>query len=135
MEDELRISAVVSTVLESAGYTVLRATTAKEAVECAKAYRGKIDLMLTDIVLRGQMDGTELAQAIKAVRPATKMLFMSGYSDSLLGQGGEYNHIPLLRKPFTVAELRSKVREQLSGAAEPAGTAASLHSSAGSGAS
>lgn len=135
VEDELRISAVVSTVLESAGYTVLRATTAKEAVECAKAYRGKIDLMLTDIVLRGQMDGTELAQAIKAVRPATKMLFMSGYSDSLLGQGGEYNHIPLLRKPFTVAELRSKVREQLSGAAEPAGTAASLHSSAGSGAS
>ncbi len=113
VEDEPDLSRVVSTVLDSSGYTVLRAANGEEALRIAEGYEGRIDLMLTDVVLPGSIDGTELAASLRKLRPETRLLFMSGYSDCLNGKDRDANSPPLLRKPFTVAELQSKVRELL----------------------
>jgi CheY-like chemotaxis protein len=110
VEDEERIATVLGMVLENAGYTVLKAITAQDGLDIAHAYKGQIDLMLTDIMLRGTMAGTELADAIQSVRPATKIMFMSGYSDSLIGEDSRYSNYTLLRKPFSMRELHARVR-------------------------
>jgi len=114
VEDEVILAKVISTVLESAGYTALQAATAQEAVEVAASYPGTIGLMLSDIVLRGEMDGTELAHTMANVRPEMKVLLMSGYSSSLNGRGRRPINQSILRKPFSVAELQARVREELS---------------------
>ncbi len=123
VEDEPDLALVVNTVLTSAGYTILQAANGQAALRIAQAHEGNIDLMLTDVVLPGNMDGTELACSLGQLRPKTKVLFMSGYSDALLDRSQSGNGCHLLRKPFTVTELRSKVREKLSAQA-PSNSAA-----------
>lgn len=114
VEDEPDLALVVNTVLTLVGYTILQAANGQEALRLAKGQEGEIDLLLTDVVLPGNMDGIQLADSLGQLRPKTKVLFMSGYSDALLDRTQNGNDRHLLRKPFTVAELRSKVRERLS---------------------
>lgn len=114
VEDEPDLAMVVNTVLTSAGYTILQAANGNEALRISEAHEGHIDLVLTDVGLPGDMDGTQLASSLGQLRPNTKILFMSGHSDALLDQGEDGNHRLLLQKPFSVAELRCKVLEQLS---------------------
>ncbi len=125
VEDEPDLAMVVNTVLTSVGYIILQAANAKEALRIAQGHEGEIDLMLTDVVLPGPMDGTELAYSLGRLRPHTKVLFMSGYSDSLVDRRQDNNDCQFLRKPFTVTELRSKVRERLSAQAVLKNVAAS----------
>lgn len=115
VEDDQALREMLTRMLTSAGYTVLGAATAEEALAIAEAKPGFIDMLLTDMILRGGIDGIELSRQIKAQRPSTRVLLMSGYSESLVEESSESANAPeLLEKPFSSAQLHRKVRTVLS---------------------
>ena len=113
VEDEPAVRNLTRTLLEGIGYRVLSAIDASEALATAGRPEERIDLLLTDVVMPG-MTGPDLAAEIRRIRPALKVLFMSGYSaDILEDRGGLGTETALLAKPFTRAALEAKVREVL----------------------
>ena len=110
VEDEPALQALIATVLEEQGYTVLSAGNGLDAIEIGERHDGKIDLLLTDVVLPG-LSGPELAGRLVALRPGLEVLHMSGYNDSrLLRRGAEHANANLLVKPFTPDQLIARVR-------------------------
>jgi len=112
-EDSVDVRELASEILQSAGYHVLEATTPQEALRQCEQHRGRIDLLLTDVIMP-EMSGPRLADQIVRIHPSMKVLYISGYPDDALGHHG----VPaagtmLLEKPFTPAELVKKVREAL----------------------
>jgi CheY-like chemotaxis protein len=84
------------------------------ALKVAKEHRGSIDLLLTDVVMPG-MQGNELATRITALWPGVRVLYMSGYAQPILGDGGTLgDDVHLLEKPFTEPALLAKVDRALS---------------------
>ncbi len=87
VEDDARVRSVARTILDRAGYVVLEANTGSEALTFADAHPATIHLLLTDVVMPA-MGGPELADRLRLRHPATKVLFMSGYTDhSIVHQG------------------------------------------------
>jgi PAS domain S-box-containing protein len=100
-------------ILEEHGYRVLEARSGVEALQVLGRHAGSLELVLTDLVMPG-MSGVELAGQIKAQRPATKVLYMSGYTDDALGHHGVLEAgMAFVEKPFTIDGLLRKVREVL----------------------
>jgi two-component system, cell cycle sensor histidine kinase and response regulator CckA len=100
-------------VLESQGYAVLEAISADEAEKLVVQRGKKIDLLLTDVVMPA-MSGRDLARRISARSPQTRVLFMSGYTDNVIAQGGVLEPgVSFLQKPFSPRALAAKVREVL----------------------
>jgi CheY-like chemotaxis protein len=116
VDDEDTVLSLVRTMLWRAGFAVLEAPGAEEALRVSSAHTGAIDLLLSDILMPGT-NGYELADALTAVRPQTKVLLMSGYRDKVLSEstGRGSSQAPLLRKPFTQFALVSKIEELLDG--------------------
>jgi PAS domain S-box-containing protein len=113
VEDEEMIRTVACRVLERSGYRVLSAAYSDEALLLAGRYEGGIALLITDVVLPG-MNGRELAERLRSVHPAMKVLYMSGYTDDVAVQHGVLSaRLPFLQKPFTPDDLTRKVREVL----------------------
>ena len=113
VEDEESVRRLILELLNAHGYTVLEAADGIAALNIAQRAHGKIDLLLTDVVMPG-MSGTQVAEKVTALHPETKVLYMSGYTDFAV----EHHQIPqqgrlLLRKPFTQQSLARKVREAL----------------------
>jgi len=99
--------------LEKQGYRVIDAADGAVAMQIAVAQEGVIHLLLTDVIMPG-MNGRELAQRISEIRPNVKILYMSGYTENVIGRNGMLDAgIRLLQKPFTLRDLKSKVREVL----------------------
>jgi len=115
VEDEDQVRNLARVILEREGYRILPASGAEEALELVRDAKQPIDLLLTDIVMP-RMRGTELAKAARDLRPALKVLFMSGYTDSGV-RGALEEGAVLLQKPFTAAGLREKIRQVLGDAA------------------
>lgn len=114
VEDERPVRVLAFDVLCQAGYRVLEAQDAEQALELSRSHAGHIDLLLTDVVMPG-VDGRELAGRLTAARSETKVLFMSGYTGDALANHGEWAQgIAFLPKPFTPDELLRKVKETLS---------------------
>ncbi|HEV3308549.1 MAG TPA: ATP-binding protein [Candidatus Sulfotelmatobacter sp.] len=112
-EDEANLRYLARQFLEKQGYTVLEAADGARALQIALAHQGSIHLLLTDVIMPG-MNGRELAQRISEIRPKTKVLYMSGYTENVIGHNGTLDAgVRLLQKPFTLRELRNKVREVL----------------------
>jgi signal transduction histidine kinase len=111
-EDDDAVRGLAREVLEAHGYVVIEARDGTEALGLVHARRDPIDLLLTDVVMPG-LGGTALAQRLTAARPATAVLFMSGYIDGGLPQAGPAAGSPLLTKPFTTVGLTRKVRQVL----------------------
>jgi signal transduction histidine kinase/ActR/RegA family two-component response regulator len=112
-EDENCLRELVQRVLERFGYKVLAASDPGIALSLVAGYEGKIDLLLTDVVMP-VMSGPELAEKVKALRCETEVLYMSGYSDdALLGHRIVESGYTLLHKPFTPEALARQVRETL----------------------
>ena len=112
VEDEAGVRAVTRESLRVHGYSVLEAADAREAIRICEQHEGPIDLLLTDVVMPG-LSGPELAHRLAALRPAMKVLYMSGYDERTLAQHGVGSGTALLHKPFTTATLGHKVRELL----------------------
>jgi two-component system, cell cycle sensor histidine kinase and response regulator CckA len=112
-EDEESLRGLILDMLSENGYAVLEAANATEAMEIARQARGKIDLLLTDVVMPG-LGGPELADQLVALYPKIKVLYISGYTEfaapqsKFLQQGR-----PLLQKPFTQQSLARKIRDVL----------------------
>jgi CheY-like chemotaxis protein len=112
-EDEDAVRGVARELLSICGYTVLEARNGREGLALAREHPGPIHLLLTDVVMP-LMSGTELAQQLAAVRPAMKVLFMSGYTDDTVAlRRIAEGEIPLLEKPFTTEALARQVRAAL----------------------
>ncbi len=113
VEDDEMVRGLVRETLVREGYKVLDAPDPVEARRIAESYRGKIHLLITDVVLP-KASGRELAAQIAGKRRDMKVLYMSGYADSAIVNGGILGKgLEFLQKPFTPASLSDKVREVL----------------------
>ncbi|WP_249159479.1 hybrid sensor histidine kinase/response regulator [Bradyrhizobium tropiciagri] len=112
VEDDVRIRDYVTGQLESFGYKVLVAANADAALEIAGG-GAAFDLLFTDIVMPGTMNGRQLAERLMAGRPTLRVLFTSGYSDGALPLQGAGHGIPLLMKPYRRSELARMLRRCL----------------------
>ena len=114
VEDEDALREIIQLMLERAGYKILVASTAQAAIRVAQEHAGPIALLLTDVMLRGSINGCELAQQLTALLPQTKVLYMSGYSESMVAPAaGAGADTILLEKPFPGRTLLQKVREAI----------------------
>ncbi len=113
VEDEERVRVLSQRMLEMHGYRVLTASTGAEARRIFEERGGKVDLLVTDVVMPGE-SGRELADALRTDAPDLDVLFVSGYtSDAVIRRGVLSADVPFLQKPFTPVELVRKVREVL----------------------
>jgi CheY-like chemotaxis protein len=100
-------------MLQGVGYQVLSASRPAAAVQACQDFAGTIDLLLTDVVMP-EMNGLELARKIRAVKPATRVLFMSGYPEHTALAGGSLEQgMQLVAKPFDRQTLLRSVRAAL----------------------
>jgi two-component system cell cycle sensor histidine kinase/response regulator CckA len=111
VEDDGEIRVLVSELLESYGYTVLTAEDGPTAVALvADAQTSRIDLLLTDVVMP-QMNGREVADALRASLPGLHVIFTSGYpADTILQRGISDGRTAFIQKPYLVDELARKIR-------------------------
>jgi PAS domain S-box-containing protein len=113
VEDEPAILQMTTMMLERLGYTVVPASTPGEAIRLALEYRGRIDLLMTDVVMP-EMNGRDLAGNLLSHYPDLKRLFMSGYTANVIAHHGVLDPgINFIQKPFAMKELASKVRKAL----------------------
>jgi len=113
VEDEATVRQLTRDYLRMQGYNVLEAPDPAVALQISVAHSGPIHLLLTDVIMPG-MNGRELAQQVCSIRPETRVLYMSGYTENAIGHNGTLEPgINLLQKPFTLPALKAKVRETL----------------------
>jgi PAS domain S-box-containing protein len=112
VEDEDVVRDLARRVLERHGYTVFACSHGAEAVELSATHQGRIDLLLTDVVMPG-LRGYEVARKVVATRPDIKVLYMSGYAEEALGGGPAVGGASLIEKPFAIDALARRVREVL----------------------
>jgi len=123
VEDDRDVRQYVTVQLESLGYKVVPAANATEALAIA-ASGAPFDLLFTDIVMAGGINGRELADQMVAARPSLRVLFTSGYAhDSQHTPGSATMGAPLLAKPYRKAELARMLRRSLDTAVDAAGDA------------
>src|ERR1041384_3720649 len=113
VEDEASFRKLARTILERNGYKVIEAASGDEASVTSGEYAGRIDLMLTDVVMPGT-SGRELAQVVASARPEMKVLYMSGYTDDAIVHHGILDaDTPFIQKPFNPETLLQRVRDLL----------------------
>ena len=128
VEDEANLRYLCRQYLEKQGYKVIEAADGAVAMQIAVAHEAVIHLLLTDVIMPG-MNGRELAQRISEIRPNVKVLYMSGYTENVIGHNGMLDPgVRLLQKPFNLRDLRSKVREVLDATPTPPEVAMSMQS-------
>jgi two-component system cell cycle sensor histidine kinase/response regulator CckA len=116
VEDSDSLRELGREILEEHGYKVIEASSATAALAGLARHAGSLDLILTDLVMSG-MSGRELADQVTRMRPGTKVLFMSGYTDDALGHHGVLDAgTAFVEKPFTIDGLLRKVRDVLDSA-------------------
>ncbi|MEI5688322.1 histidine kinase famiy protein [Sphingomonas kyungheensis] len=115
VEDQVDVGDYAETVLSEFGYTVLRAENANEALALLDG-AGHIDLLFSDLIMPGGMNGVMLAREIKRRRPKMRVLLTTGYAESSIervdARGAEFE---LIQKPYKRSELATKVRQVIEG--------------------
>ena len=115
VEDEAAVRSSARRLLERQGYHVLEARHGADALRIVEESSRSIDLVVTDLVMP-EMGGKELAERLRAHRPALKVLFMSGYTEKVITAGGVMPpNTGFVEKPFTVEQLMRRLREILDG--------------------
>jgi PAS domain S-box-containing protein len=115
VEDEPAVRELARRAMHAGGYEVLVAASGSEALRVAEAHRGKIDLLITDVVLP-DLGGTTVAELLQSHRPELKVLFVSGYAEpTLLARHGLDRGAAFLQKPFTPRTLLDRVHGLVDG--------------------
>jgi two-component system, cell cycle sensor histidine kinase and response regulator CckA len=110
VEDDPGILRLGRSMLEKLGYRTLTASSGEEAMRIAAEHTGRIDLLLTDVIMPG-MNGKELASWLTALHPGLRVLYMSGYTADVIAQHGVLDEgIDFLQKPFYLKGLADKIR-------------------------
>ena len=113
VEDEESVRQLVRDTLAAKGYKVLEAEGGESGLAAAASHQGKIDLVITDVVMPG-MGGRDLVKHLAKARPGTKVLYLSGYTeDAIVSDGSIESGTAFLQKPFSLQNLSRKVREVL----------------------
>ena len=113
VEDEADVRVLVRDVLRQAGYDVIDAEDGEQALDVISKIDGEIQLLLTDVIMP-KMSGRQLAARFNELRPETRVLYMSGYTDDKLGHHGVLDpDVELIQKPLTPDVLLRRVREIL----------------------
>ena len=115
VEDEPLVREAARTVLAGAGFTVLVARDAAEALQICRDHPATIHALVTDVVMPG-MSGPRLAERAAVMRPEMRVLFVSGYTDDAVVRHGAGESVAFLNKPFLPDALVRKLREVLDGA-------------------
>ena len=114
VEDEDAVRALVRRILEARGYAVIEAPNGREGLKLCEAQTGKIDLLVTDVVMP-EMGGRQVAAAAIKLRPGMKVVFVSGHTQDVILKEGIQHGEAFLQKPFTPMQLAQKVRDTLDG--------------------
>ena len=113
VEDDEIMRSLTRQLLQEHGYKVFEANDGKSALEWVQSYRGAIDLLLTDVVMR-RMSGPELVERLNASHPTLKVVYMSGYTGELMAERDVLKRgITLLEKPFTRTALLNTIHAAL----------------------
>ncbi len=113
VEDDDAVRSLTSSALRMHGYTVLAAENGDRAIEIFRERADEIQMVVSDVIMPG-LSGRETIEAILAIRPGVRVLFLSGYTeDSVLRRGIRTGEVDFLQKPFTLNKLAAKVRESL----------------------
>ena len=115
VEDEAPVRSLACRILRAAGYTVLEAASGEEAIALEVDYRGRIDLLFTDVVLPG-MNGLQVTDVLRGRRRHIPVLYASGYDREMIAtRGALESGIGYMSKPYSADELLSHVRELIEG--------------------
>ncbi|KJC34756.1 hypothetical protein UP06_35370 [Bradyrhizobium sp. LTSP857] len=113
VEDDPLVQGYVIAQLGSLGYRTLTASDGAAALALVDQ-GASFDLLFTDIIMPGGMNGRELAEAVRLRRPGVRVLYTSGYTDNTIVHEGHLDPgVALLRKPYRKADLSQKIREML----------------------
>ena len=114
VEDEHPVRELVANLLENHGYEVRQASSGNEALGVWQEHKKKISLLLTDLVMPGNMNGHELAEKLRTDRPGLKVIFTSGYSADIVGKNFKLEpELNFLQKPYQPQTLALTVRRCL----------------------
>jgi len=115
VEDEDAVRNFAARALSRQGYEVLEAATGVEALEVMEREKGRVDIVVSDVVMP-EMDGPTLLKELRKTKPDLKIIFVSGYPDDAFKKTLDENEAyAFLAKPFTLPQLAAKVKEQLEG--------------------
>jgi PAS domain S-box-containing protein len=119
VEDEAMVRGMLRLTLQRLGYRVLVSERPEDALQLCADHPGPIHLLLTDLVMP-QMNGRELAEKARALRPEMRVLLMSGYTDDVVVRAvGEHADQAFIEKPFQIGDLAEKLRAVLDREAPP----------------
>lgn len=107
VEDDSLVRGVVSQALEEAGFRVVVAASAEDALALARS-RADLDVVLTDVVMPGGQSGVDLARTLRVLRPALPVILASGYAEALAEDRFEF---PVLAKPYDPARVAERLAE------------------------
>jgi two-component system cell cycle sensor histidine kinase/response regulator CckA len=114
VEDEANVREFAAAVLQQDGYTLLQAKSGENAKEVWRWHSARIDLLLTDVVLPGELSGPVLGALFQGEKPALKVILTTGYSrDTLAEQSGDGKPQFVLSKPYTPRSLLRAVHDAL----------------------
>jgi CheY-like chemotaxis protein len=106
VDDDREVRELALAVLELAGYRVLEAASGDEAHRLLLSHPDlRVDVLFTDVVMPGLLDGVDLANAARALRPGLQVLFATGFASLVRDNRDHDMHGPVLRKPYRASEL------------------------------
>jgi CheY-like chemotaxis protein len=113
IDDEPTIRMLIAEVLADAGYTAIEAADGPAGLRVLQS-SAKVDLLITDVGLPGGMNGRQVADAARTLRPGLKVLFITGYAENaVVGNGRLEKGMHVIAKPFEIERLAWKIREMI----------------------
>ncbi len=121
VDDEPTVRMLVAEVLGDQGYTALEAADGAAGLAVLRS-DARIDLLVTDVGLPGGINGRQMAEAGQVLRPGLKVLFITGYAEAAVVDGGRLGPgMQIMTKPFAIEALGTRIRDMISGATPPKG--------------